>query len=514
MHSEAEAASVRLKAASALLRPGYNCCALETAHQAAILVDAEAYFAALDAALRKARHSIVILAWDFDARIRLRPQDGEDTPILGTLLRDLVEERPELEVRILVWSLAAVHAPGASLPLVVGEEWQNHPRIHLHLDTNHPLYAAHHQKIVTVDDSLAFVGGMDLTIERWDVQGHAAAHALRVRPDGEPYDPVHDVQAVVDGPAARAVARVAHERWREARGEALSLLPPVERWPDGLRPDLTGVTTAISRTAPRYGARRPVKEVVRLTDDLLRRARETVYIEAQYFASKRVRQVLCEVLSRPEGPEVVVVSTRIANGVIERFIMGANRERLLRRLKRADRHNRLHVYYPVVPGLSDGHRLLVHAKVMIVDDRFLRVGSSNLNNRSVGLDTECDLTFQADGAEQRAAVLACRDRLLAEHLAVEPAELQAAVAAEGSLAAAIDRLRRDGHGLQPMTVGPGPTHSFPGTRLLDPEGPFHFLEWLRSFFTRSGRQRRRDARAMKASESAKDAPPSTSGSRK
>lgn len=514
MHREAEAASGRRKAAKPLLRPGYNCSALETAHRAAILVDAEAYFAALDSALRQARRSIVILAWDFDGRLRLRPEDGPDAPALAELLRGLVEERPELEVRILVWSLAAVHAPGASLPLVLGEEWQDHPRIHLHLDTHHPLYAAHHQKIVTIDDSLAFVGGMDLTIERWDTPAHRADHPLRRRPDGEPYDPVHDVQSVVDGPAARAVVQVVHERWREALGEALPLAPPVERWPDDLKPDLSEVTTAVSRTAPRYGERPPVKEITRLVDDLLRHARKTVYIEAQYFTSKHVRRVLCRVLSQADGPEIVVVSTRVPNGIIERFIMGANRERLLRRLKRADKHNRLHVYYPVVPGLDDGHRLLVHAKLMIVDDRLLRVGSANLNNRSFGLDTECDLTFQAERPEQHAAILACRDRLVAEHMEIDPATLRAAVDREGGLVAAIEQLRHNGHGLQPMTVGPGPTHSFPGTRLLDPEGPFRFLEWLRRLFGGPRGQRRREARATKASESAKETPPSTSGKRK
>ncbi|HEY0275012.1 MAG TPA: phospholipase D-like domain-containing protein [Paenirhodobacter sp.] len=33
----------------------------------------------------------------------------------------------------------------------------------------------------------------------------------------------------------------------------------------------------------------------------------------------------------------------------------------------------------------------MHAKVMIVDDRVLRVGSSNFNNRSLRLDSECDV---------------------------------------------------------------------------------------------------------------------------
>ncbi|WP_246226256.1 phospholipase D-like domain-containing protein [Chelativorans xinjiangense] len=464
--------------------PGRNCCAVATARRAALLVDAEAYFAELDKALRMATRSIYIIAWDFDARIRLRPQDGPDALALGRLLRALVEERPELEVSVLVWSLAAVHAPGATLPLVLGEEWQKHPRIHLRLDTHHPPHAAHHQKIVLIDDSIAFVGGMDLTIERWDTPHHEADHPLRRSPDGTPYDPVHDLQMVADGPVARVVAQVVRERWRDAVGEGRPLGPPVERWPEGLQANFTDVPMAVARTAPRLGGRRPVEESAQLIEDMLRAARHTVYIEAQYFTARRLRGILGESLSRPRGPDIVVICSRTANGVIERFIMGANRERLLRALKRADRHNRLHVHYPVVPGLTGDHRVLVHAKLMIVDDRVMRVGSSNLNNRSVGLDTECDVVIEADQPETRAAIAGCRERLMAEHLGVDPALVRAAVRREGSLSRAIESLNHNSRGLRPLTVYRGPTGSFPGTRLLDPERPFRLVERLRELLGR------------------------------
>jgi phosphatidylserine/phosphatidylglycerophosphate/cardiolipin synthase-like enzyme len=127
-----------------ILRLGRNCCAIRRARRASVLVDAAAYFAALDSALRGARRSILILGWDFDASIRLRP-DVPDSPPLGDFLRSLVEERPTLEVRVLVWDLSTVHAPGEALPLVIGAKWQDHPRIQLWLDHNHPVYGAQHQ---------------------------------------------------------------------------------------------------------------------------------------------------------------------------------------------------------------------------------------------------------------------------------------------------------------------------------------------------------------------------------
>jgi len=474
--------------------PGRNCCAVSKADRAAMLIDGECYFAALDASLRSARRSITIIGWDFDASIRLRPQDGAGAPTLGDLLRHLVEERPDLNVRILVWSLATIHTPSASLPLLVGPDWASHERIELRLDTHHPVYASHHQKIVIVDDSVAFVGGMDLTVDRWDRPGHAPDDDLRRRPGGDHYEPVHDVQMVLDGPVIRDICAIARARWQDATGETLQPGAAVDRWPQRFPPDFRNVWVAISRTLPRFGSRPGVEEAAQLTDDLLRAARRAIYIEAQYFTGRRVGRRLADMLGQPEGPQIVLICTRVANGMLERFIMGANRERLLRRLKAADRHGRLRVYYPVAEG-AEKHRLLIHSKVMIVDDGFLRVGSANLNNRSVGLDSECDVTIIAQTPQERATVLRLRDTLLAEHLGAEYRDLHDATSRKANLADALERFLHKGHTLRPMPVTRGTRRSFPGTFLLDPERPFPFagaLHELRRWMSRQGRFRRRD----------------------
>ncbi|WEX09476.1 phospholipase D-like domain-containing protein [Chelativorans sp. AA-79] len=501
-----------------ILAPGRNCRQIATAHRASFLVDAESYFGALEKALRGATRSVFIVGWDFDARIQLRPQDGPDAPTLGAMLRHLVENQPDLEIRILVWSLAAVHAPGASIPLVFGAEWEEHPRIHLRLDTHHPIQAAHHQKIVIIDDSLAFVGGMDLTIGRWDTPQHVRDDPRRHWPDGSPCSPVHDLQMALDGPAARAVARVARDRWRRAVGEEVPFMEVEERWPENLAVDFTEVPVAIARTVPGLGGRRGVEEIAALTDDLLCAAERSIYIEAQYFTARRLRKILRQVLSPPDGPEIVVVCTRHANGIIERFIMGANRERLLRSLKRWDRHGRLRVYCPVLDGLEDDGAMLVHAKLMIADDRFLRIGSANLNNRSMGLDTECDVVIEADRAQTGEAIALCRDRLIAEHLGVELAQVRETMQREGSLIRTIEKLNsRSGRCLCPLTIDPGPRHSFPGTRLLDPERPFRVMEWLRAFWRSSfGQEAVSDARDRdrNASERTSRMLPMKSGRRK
>jgi phosphatidylserine/phosphatidylglycerophosphate/cardiolipin synthase-like enzyme len=465
-----------------LFQPGRNCWRVEKARRAAILVDGAPFFAALDSALRQARRSIFIVGWDFDGRIFLRPDAPEGSRIaLGPLLRQLVDENPALEVRVLVWSVAVLHAPGAPLPLLLGAAWEKHPRISLRLDTFHPVYAAHHQKIITIDDAVAFAGGMDLTVDRWDTPRHHPDEPLRRDPDGKAFPPVHDIQMLVDGDAAAALAVLARRRWRLATGEASQYARPCgDPWPISLDAEMTGVPVAIARTSPRWGDQPAVREAAALTLDMLRQARHTIYIEAQYMTSWAVGRVLEELLAHPRGPDIVILMAGASHGFLERIVMGRNRDWLLYRLKRKDRFNRLRAYYPVVPAGSDECQVLVHSKLIIVDDRYLRIGSSNLNNRSIGLDTECDLAIEARDEGTARAIAALRDRLLAEHLGVLPANVRKMIAAEGSLIAGIERLNVGPRGLRSLkALHGGVLRPLPLTWLLDPKRPFEPL-WFAS----------------------------------
>lgn len=469
-----------------ILRPGVNCWRLAEAPRAAVMVDAAAYFAALDEALRKAERSILIVGWDFDGRIRLDPdRTGDET--LGSLLRALVEARPELEVRILVWSVAVVHAPGATFPLLFGTEWERHPRITIRLDTQHPIYAAHHQKLVVIDEATAFVGGIDLTIRRWDCADHRATDPRRTSYDGSTYGPVHDVQMALDGAAARALGEIARRRWEVATDERLPAMPSAaDPWPDRLMPTFRRQHVAIARTAPPWRGNRGMREGAALVRDALLEARRLVYIEAQYLTARYVRKALLELLARPDGPEILVVLTLAVEGIAERLIMGANGQRMIRRLARADRHGRLLVAYPVADG-HDQCRILVHSKLVMVDDAFLRIGSSNLNNRSVGLDTECDVAIEARDPDTARRIRDLRHELVAEHCGVTPAAYAAIEETEGSMLRAVRRFGADGRRLVPFAAmsDDGPTRSLFGTWFLDPARPFE------PFWFLSRRRRRR-----------------------
>jgi phosphatidylserine/phosphatidylglycerophosphate/cardiolipin synthase-like enzyme len=456
-----------------VLQAGRNCLELAKARRTAVLIDAANYYARLEQALSRANRSILIIGWDFDGRIQLSP-DNRTCLSLGDFLRSLVEAHPELEVRILVWSAAVVHASSDPVSLLIGAPWQNHPRIILRLDQHHPLYAAHHQKMVAIDDVVAFVGGIDLTVERWDTSVHSDTNPLRVCPDGKAYGAVHDVQMIVDAEAASAVANVARDRWRIATGELLDK-PREQRdiWPHDLAPDFIETPVAIARTAPAWGEAIAIREIAALTEDLLSAADRSIYIETQYFAASNVRRFMETSLAATRGPEIVVIVRRASPGTLERLVMGRNRDRLIRHLRRADRHNRLRFYYPVVPGKDTACEVLVHSKVLVIDDEIVRIGSSNFNNRSMGLDTECDLAIQATNDDQRRAIGQLRERLLAEHLGVTPASIAAAVASHGSLIRGIDACNRNVRGLRPFpeTDLDGPTQPVFGASVLDPSRP-------------------------------------------
>jgi phosphatidylserine/phosphatidylglycerophosphate/cardiolipin synthase-like enzyme len=473
---------------ASVFSPGRNCFDVAKAGRASVLVDGADYFRHLESSLRQARQSIIIIGWDFDGRIRLRPQASEEaSPPLGPLLRALVEAQPELFVHILVWSISVLHGPSAVAPALFGSDWQHHPRIQLKFDTQHPFYGSHHQKIVCIDGAVAFVGGMDLTVRRWDTPEHLAEDPRRVDCDGEPYPPVHDVQMVFDGHAAAAMWRMAKERWHGAAGElpGTSGSPEHQRersgdgpWPDALDPDFRDARVAIARTEPAYAGRSEVHESSTQAIDMIAVAERAIYIEAQYLTAKRIGAALSRRLKASDGPDIVIVMTQESRGLLERIAMSENRDRLIRRLARADRFGRLRVLYPVVPSASGGTvEVLVHAKLIVVDDRFIRIGSSNLNNRSIGLDTECDVAIEASSPADRATVAGIRNRLLAEHLDCSIGDVDVAVK-EAGLAAAVDRLNHRPRGLRPFEVGRsgGPFRSVPGTRFLDPVRIFR-LPW-------------------------------------
>src|SRR5512132_3958162 len=201
---------------STLFRPGQNCCASVRAPRVSFLVDGEAYFDAFVRAAERAERTITVLAWDFDSRTVLRfGEDAKPILTLGDFLNGLCERNHKLRVRILDWDFPMVFGTDREYSPIFGLNWKPHRHIRFRFDDTHPLAGSHHQKIVVIDDKLAFVGGLDLTNKRWDSPAHAPNDPRRVHA-GEPYPPFHDVMVAVDGEACEALASIARSRWLAA----------------------------------------------------------------------------------------------------------------------------------------------------------------------------------------------------------------------------------------------------------------------------------------------------------
>lgn len=426
---------------------------MERAPRVAALVDAAAYFDALSDALGRAERQVLVLGWDLHSRCpvgRGRGEaDGGREETLVELLDRVTRARRELRVHLLAWDPAPIYVFERELLPTLAFERGTGDRVTLHLDDDHPLGGSHHQKVVVVDDRIAFAGGIDLTLARWDTRAHRPRDPRRVLPNGETYAPFHDAQLAVDGPVAAALGELARTRWERATGERLPTPDGAgDPWPDGLAPDLRDVCVGIARTEPAHDGREPVREVERLFLDAIEGADRTLYVENQYLSSRTVAEALEASLARREGPEIVLVTPRTQSGRLEQSTMGVLRARALRDIRRADHGDRLRVLSPVVPGDVGVN---VHAKVLVVDDALLRVGSANLSERSMGLDGECDLAVVGDDEASRAAIRRVRDGLLAEHLGVEVDEVRREIDDRGgSLVAAVDALRGGDRTLVPL----------------------------------------------------------------
>jgi phosphatidylserine/phosphatidylglycerophosphate/cardiolipin synthase-like enzyme len=437
---------------AALLVPGDTCWRSERADRLAVLMENGAYFAALASSLSKARRSVVILGWQFDPRTRLDPESaiGDRQAEIGHLLRMLVKTRPELDVRLLIWKSPLMIAASQGFYPHKAQAWFRKRMVEFRLDSPGPLGACHHQKAIIIDDAVAFCGGGDISVDRWDSEAHLDHDPRRCLPSGRIAAPRHETMCVMDGKAALALGDLARERWFKATWERIVPEPiDSDPWPDGIEPDFRDTPVGIARTEPGYAGRHEVRENERLHLEAISQARKLIYMENQYFTSPVIARALAERLAEPDGPEVVLVTTGKSPSWFDTMTMDTARAEVLFRLESADCQNRFYAFSPNTP---QGERIIVHAKVTIVDDRVLRIGSTNLNNRSLGFDTECDVAIAPEDEAGREAIRRFRHRTIGHFIGITAEEFEAAEAVMGSTGSAIQRF--DSGRMSPLGATP------------------------------------------------------------
>lgn len=471
------------------------------APRAAVLIDAADYFGALRAAMSAATRSITVVGWDIDSRTPLvgpsgKAEDGAPVTLLA-FIESLVEKRPRLDVRLLLWDYTILYAldrePLPSLNL----KWRTPEQVKVKLDSCLPLGACHHQKLVIVDGTLAFCGGLDLTTRRWDTPEHRPGHPFRRDADDKEYPPFHDIQMLVDGEAASRLAEIASRRWREATGEEIPAVNGKAGWPGHVMPDCEDVCVGIAQTLPGTDDREAVTQVYELYLATIRSAQRYVYIENQYLTSDEIAEALADRVREIPELEVLVVTPWAPEGWLEKRTMGAGQQRVMEKLSQEGLGHRVKFLYPWVGSGREHTPVMVHAKLMIIDDVFLRVGSSNLNNRSMKVDTECDLLLCAATEKHRSGIRSIMHRLLAEHLGLD-ANTVADRLQSGSLLELAEAQWCDERGLKPLEQHEKyQTLSETLNLVADPEAPLEPTEFVGDMFGAAGVNRYATRRVLK-----------------
>ncbi len=372
-----------------------------------VLIDGGNALPAIAQALSEAEQFVHVTGWHLAPAFQLVP--GRPRDAIGVLLAELAER---IDVRVLVWSGSPVPAfhPTRSEVKKLLENLRRGTRIQAHGDPReHPLHC-HHEKTVVIDGQLAFVGGIDLTDDagdRYDTQEHRARRRLGW----------HDVATRLRGPAVADVNDHFRLRWRELTGEQLPPTAP---------PAPAGASTVqVVRTVSEVMYEAVPQGDFRIFESyrrVLSSARELVYLENQFLWAPEIVSILADKLRHPPTPDfriVVLLPARANNG-------HDDTRGQLSVLVDADNGNG-RILGATIRSLSPlkdrADPLYVHAKVAVVDDRWLIVGSANLNAHSFFNDTEmCVVSDDADLARDT------RVRLWAEHLELDPVEVAAALA--------------------------------------------------------------------------------------
>lgn len=412
----------------------------DKADKAALLVDCASYYKALYETLCHAKHSIFILGWDIDGRIELLRGEDAQNKKYAVALRELLcqkaNENPDLEIYLNRWNYSIFFS--SERESFSGWKWRMHtpPNIHYCADYAVPFGACHHQKIIVVDGQIAFCGGMDIALGRWDSRKHHIEERERIDPKGlfdhfkkqKPYEPYHDIQFMMSGPVVGALSELVRRRWKKGAGSEIRAIDNKpennDLWPKHVMPDFEDIDIAAARTIPKTKKDKAVTEILQIYLEQIARAEAFIYIENQYLTCLDIANALSKRLKEKPDLKVLIVSCDRPRGIMEHKAMWTGRVKFWDTVSENAGADRFAVTYPVCKENGTKNTIHIHSKIMIIDDRYFQVGSANLNNRSMGFDTECDMIIQADDDQSRQTIRSLRNNLIREHTGREEEDIQ------------------------------------------------------------------------------------------
>ena len=396
-----------------------------------ILVDGVEAFGSMLEEIKSARSSIYITGWHANPHFAL---DAADPPsLLHHVLSDAAQR---VDVRVLLWA-------GAPLPIfrpsrgdmrkVLGQ-FSEGGAIRCALDARERPMHCHHDKTIVIDNKIAFVGGIDITDfggNRLDATNHPARPGIGW----------HDAAAQLRGPAVHDVGAHFRLRWEATTGESLPPAPIPEAAGD--------IEVQVVRTLPDGMYQELPRGDFRILESYLRAlrsARKLIYLENQFLWSPEILVALRDKLQHPPSDDfrlVLLLPAKANSGADD------TRGQLATLVQADDGAGRLLACTLVSPNGGGGNPVYVHAKIGIVDDRWLTLGSANLNEHSLFNDSEVNVVTQDEGLARDT-----RERLWAEHLEVSREEVS------GDPTAVIEALWKPiaSEQLERTRRGEGPTH--------------------------------------------------------
>ena len=360
-----------------ILQPGHNCWRAEKATYASVIVDVANYYRALHNSILKAKHSVFIIGWDIDSRIELLRGDDvkPGLPItLFDLLTTKAKENPNLQIYLNDWDYTLLFF--ANREFMPALKWRatECPNIHFETDNVVPFHGSHHQKLIVVDDEVAYSGGIDIGLYRWDTREHLLDNPHRLEPAGKldkekfkTYVPNHDIQLCVAGPVAQSLSELVRQRWLMAtdfeaipqRIQESTDIPST--WPEYHPPEFKDVSMGISLTFPPIGDNEPIRQIEKLYIDEIRKAEKFIYIENQYLASDKIASVLNQKLKDNKDIRILLVSSKDPEGILEESVLWTKRIRFKKIIKRGGVKHRVALTYPITTNKEKEQSVHVHA---------------------------------------------------------------------------------------------------------------------------------------------------------
>jgi phosphatidylserine/phosphatidylglycerophosphate/cardiolipin synthase-like enzyme len=423
-------------------------------NKAEVLVDGAQTWACVYNDLQAAKKDIRIATWLCRPNMELvRPKNyGVTEPVKRERYRfgQVLDEKAKQGViaRVLLWGMT--YTPILNTWLRKWH-WTPDDRIEL-MEQDHPLLiGSYHQKTMTIDGHIGYCGGMNIKENDWDTNDHAVfdprrnphrtkkAFRLLVRDKKKPtkFLPRHDLTLRFEGPVVRDLSSNFAERWNQCvcaqrttlRGRiwiwlrrclgfepAQRLLPIPE--PEIPAAPVGGQLSQIARTTP-CGE----EGILDLYRRAIANARRYIYIENQYFRSPTLAKELRKACKKNPQLHLVAVVWPINDGKKSFFdpssYWTAKTQDIIRRARPNFQLTRL---FSVDRDADDRLQYVtvdMHAKVMIVDDEWLTVGSANINERGFKFEAEINAAIL-----DKETAKDLRIRLMAEHLKIPADQAQ------------------------------------------------------------------------------------------